>query len=1466
MTRKQPSDKSSMIQQPTPSSLSAAEISSALKKGSNILDKMQRFTVVKRNGSLVPFRRERILRAIEAAFRDTKKVPKDDLLSQELLQIVEQITDLVIADLFVLASKGASLAVEGIQDQVERCLMKTGHHDVARDYIIYRNQHKTLREDSPLNLKIVRGDGSSVRFNPMKIASSIEDAFRRTEQIDGPSTEQIIEAVNTLTQKVVARAVTLCKSGHLLNIALIDDEIEQQLMKESFFNVAKNFILHRASLGEQSSSSFELLASEEKKQRQFTIVDANNASRTITEAQLLSRLKFACRGIEDLTSAEELLESSIAHFYEGIKEAEVAQANIMAARAKIEIEPAYSKVAARLLLDVLYRETMEITASDPTLESTHREYFKKYLKFATSVGRISPDLLKFDLDKLARAMQLQRDDQFTYLGLQTLYDRYFIHHEQRRLETPQIFWMRVAMGLALNEKEQHSQRAIEFYDILSTFYFCSATPTLFNSGTNHSQLSSCFLSTVMDDLAHIFKVVADDAQLSKWAGGIGNDWSNIRATGAAIKGTNGKSQGVIPFLKVANDTAVAVNQCFAPQTNLYTAKGVKPIAEICVGDLVLGISGNYREVTEKFSYHQKDPMMAITIKHAIEPMTVTSGHPFYAIRHVPKEQAISRTLQWIEKGKVKCEWVEAKELKEGDYIAQVIPTEVVPVPGFDQEDARLYGILLGDGHLSKNKHEWGVSGNPENDTHLEFVRHYLSTRGIHFWETTRGVRYVQIRWACGKGVVRNADNGRIMGKGDPTLPFCYDDLYDAKKCKRIAPRLSHLPRLLILALVQGLLETDGNVSRGKEITFTNTSQPLIDGLRYQLLRLGIPTAGQCRTRLNEHVGKRSDGSLAHFNGTTTCYDLRIQATSEIAKIVNCKAIVKSNWITIGNHIFTRVKQAVTTAVTPCVFDLKVDNDESYMTTVALAHNGGKRKGAMCAYLETWHLDIEDFLELRKNTGDERRRTHDMNTANWIPDLFMKRVNANGTWTLFSPSDVPDLHDIYGAAFEKRYIEYERMVDDGKIKLFKRVEALQLWRKMLSMLFETGHPWITFKDPSNIRSPQDHAGVVHSSNLCTEILLNSSQDETAVCNLGSINLLEHMTKKGLDEKKLASTIRTAVRMLDNVIEINFYPTTEARNSNLRHRPIGLGLMGFQDALYMMNLSYASHEAVKFADTCMELISYYAILASSELAKERGPYSSFKGSKWDRGLLPIDTIGLLEKERGGDLEVDRSATLDWTSVRESIKKYGMRNSNTMAIAPTATISNIIGSTQSIEPMYKHLFVKSNLSGEFTIPNTFLVDRLKELGLWDQQMLDDLKYFDGSIAEIERIPQEIKQLFLTAFEIDAEWLVECASRRQKWIDMGQSLNLYIAEPSGKKLHQMYFNAWKKGLKTTYYLRCLGATQIEKSTTDINKRGLQPRWMKNKSASSNIQVEREETQREETQKDKPLVCNLEEGCESCQ
>ncbi|MCH9630359.1 MAG: hypothetical protein S4CHLAM37_03550 [Chlamydiia bacterium] len=1037
------------------------------------------FTVVKRNGTIVPFKKERIFDAIEAAFREAKNVSKEETLVSELHNTIEHVTSLVLKKIKALGTKGVCLTVEGIQDIVEITLMKSGFHDVARLYIIYRDHHKALRKDSPENLKVLRReDESPVRFNPIKVASTIEKAFRSFHECEGATPHEIVEAVNVVTEKVVIDALASFQDK-ALHVHEIQDLIENHLMNDGYFEIAKEYILTRASLGQQTIKATKEKAAHHEKQRKFKMQMKDGSEKSITESEIKKHMKHACLNLENLVSSDELVESTILNFYDGIKEEEMDTSHVMAAKVKIEEEPAYSKVAARLLLDMVYRETVGIKTSHPKLESKHKQYFKWYIKHGINLDRLAKELLEFDLDALADAMVLPRDDNFQYLGLQTLYDRYFIHEDQRRLETPQIFWMRVSMGLCFNE-ENKTEKAIEFYNLLSQFHYSSATPTLFNAGTTHSQLSSCYLATVMDDLHHIFKTISDDAQLSKWAGGIGNDWTNVRATGSVIKGTNGKSQGVIPFLKVANDTAVAVNQ------------------------------------------------------------------------------------------------------------------------------------------------------------------------------------------------------------------------------------------------------------------------------------------------------------------------------------------------------------------------------------------GGKRKGAMCAYLETWHLDIEDFLELRKNTGDERRRTHDMNTANWIPDLFMKRVMANEKWTLFSPNDVPDLHDLYGAAFKKRYEEYEAMAKSGKIKLHKEVQSVDLWRKMLSMLFETGHPWITFKDPSNIRSPQDHVGVVHSSNLCVEILLNSSESETAVCNLGSINLVQHVTKDGIDEKKLEKTVTTAIRMLDNVIDTNFYPIKEAENSNLKHRPIGLGIMGFQDALYIQDISYASHEAVKFADKCHELISYYAIMASSKLAKERGSYSTYKGSKWDRGLLPIDTLKLLEEERGEELDLDKSSTLEWDKVRASIKEHGMRNSNTMAIAPTATIANILGVSASIEPAYKHLFVKSNLSGEFTVVNTYLVDKLKELNIWDAQMIDDLKYFDGCLSEIERIPDEVKRVYLTAFDIDPDWLIECGARRQKWIDMGQSLNLYLAEASGKKLDSMYKTAWKKGVKTTYYLRSLGATQVEKSTTDINKRSLQPRWMKNASPSSRVQVQREPS--------KPIVCNLEEGCESCQ
>ncbi len=924
--------------------------------------------------------------------------------------------------------------------------------------------------------QVVKRNGDVVDFDSALIYRAVEMAFL-VENEQGKD-ERLPPELQQELDKVVGEVVQMAVPDPTLDISVsvekLQDLVEMQLMRFGHYKVAKRYILYRED--RTKARSLKGKATEQEK-RTIEVVAADGSKSSLEWSDLQSRLDRAFDGLDNCST--EGLEDEISRsLFNGIAEEEVDRALVLATRSKIEKEPQYSNASARLLLDIVYAHVFDLDKPGPVDEKTYRDGFAKYVEIGIEHERTTPALREYDLEKIAAAIKPERDQDFLYIGLQTVFDRYLLHVEGKRIETPQYFWMRVAMGLAAAEDDKNA-RAIEFYNVLSTFRFVSSTPTLFNSATLHPQLSSCYLSTINDDLGHIYKVIGDNAQLSKWAGGIGNDWTNIRSTGAQIKGTNGESQGVIPFLKVANDTAIAVNQ------------------------------------------------------------------------------------------------------------------------------------------------------------------------------------------------------------------------------------------------------------------------------------------------------------------------------------------------------------------------------------------GGKRKGAVCAYLETWHLEIEEFLELRKNTGDERRRTHDMNTANWVPDLFMKRVVDNGTWTLFSPSEAPDLHDLYGKEFEKRYTEYEEMAVAGKLRQSKQVPAVELWRKMLSMLFETGHPWITFKDPSNIRSPQSHAGVVHSSNLCTEILLNTSEKETAVCNLGSINLPIHVRDGKLDEELLSSTIKTAVRMLDNVIDINYYPTDEAKTSNQKHRPVGMGVMGFQDALYKLKISYASDKAVDFADSSMEMISYYAILTSSELAKERGVYGSYEGSKWSKGIIPLDSLDLLAEERGGHLEVDRTTRMDWQKVRDSISAHGMRNSNVMAIAPTATIANITGITQSIEPTYRNLFVKSNLSGEFVSVNPYLVEELKKLDLWDDEMIDDLKYFDGIITQIERIPDELKELYLTAFEIDSSWLIECASRRQKWIDMGQSLNLYLSVPNGKKLNEMYLNAWKSGLKTTYYLRSLGATQIEKSSIDINKRGVQPKWMKNKSASSTVEVTRQTSEAPQ---------ELTGGCEACE
>ncbi|MEX3628996.1 MAG: ribonucleoside-diphosphate reductase subunit alpha [Burkholderia sp.] len=886
--------------------------------------------------------------------------------------------------------------------------------------------------------KVIRRNGSVVAFEPSKVAIAVTKAFLAVNGGQGAASARVRELVEQLTQSVVRALLRSRPNGGTFHIEDIQDQVELALMRGGEHNVARAYVLYREKRHlERANSDAPVEASAGSSG--LTVTD-KGVSRPLDMKVLHGLVAAACEGLGSAVNPDPIVAETVKNLYDGVPLSQVYDSAILAARTMIEKDPAYSQVTARILLHTIRREILGEEVAQGEMQARYAEYFPQFLKRGVEAELLDDKLLQFDLVRLGAALDASRDLQFGYLGLQTLYDRYFLHVDGTRIEMPQAFYMRVAMGLALNEIDREA-RAIEFYNVLSSFDFMSSTPTLFNSGTRRSQLSSCYLTTVADDLDGIYEALKENALLSKFAGGLGNDWTRVRALGSHIKGTNGKSQGVVPFLKVVNDTAVAVNQ------------------------------------------------------------------------------------------------------------------------------------------------------------------------------------------------------------------------------------------------------------------------------------------------------------------------------------------------------------------------------------------GGKRKGAVCAYLESWHLDIEEFLELRKNTGDDRRRTHDMNTANWIPDLFMKRVMEGADWTLFSPSTCPDLHDKLGAEFEAAYLGYEEKVARGELKLFKKIPAPQLWRKMLGMLFETGHPWITFKDPCNIRSPQQHVGVVHSSNLCTEITLNTSDSEIAVCNLGSVNLVAHLAKQAdgsfaLDHDKLKRNVSVAMRMLDNVIDINYYAVAKARNSNLKHRPVGLGIMGFQDCLHLLRTPFSSDAAVEFADRSMEAVCYYAYWASTELAEERGRYSSYNGSLWDRGILPQDTLKLLEEARGGYVEVDMSESLDWTSLRGRISVHGMRNSNCIAIAPTATISNIIGVSPCIEPTFQNLFVKSNLSGEFTVVNEYLVRDLKDRGLWDEVMVADLKYFDGMLLRIDRIPADLRAIYATAFEVDPKWLVEAASRRQKWIDQAQSLNIFMAGASGKKLDEIYKLAWVRGLKTTYYLRTMAATHVEKST----------------------------------------------------
>lgn len=1069
--------------------------------------------------------------------------------------------------------------------------------------------------------------------------------------------------------------------------------------------------------------------------------------------------EWACNGLA--VSQSELEVEAHLLFFPGIKTSQIHDALINAAAGLNSVESQdYTFVAGRLLLQKLYKESWN-SISYPTLRA--------YIEKGVDAKRLDAKLLSFDLEALNAHIDPSRDLQFTYIGLQTLADRYFIRDDNSRIiELPQHFYMRVAMGLAIQESEG-TEWAVKFYDLLSSHAYHSSTPTLFNAGTLHSQLASCFLNTVADTItneegthrfASIYGTIEECAILSKYAGGLGTDWQRVRDSGSWIKGTNGKSTGIVPFLKVYNDTAVAVNQCFAPDTLIRTSSGVAPISDIRVGDMVLGQRGAFREVRETMSYNQFDAMVSVKVKHSLSEERVTAGHPFFAIQGLAGEQSIKRSLAQVASGKAAPRWVEAGSLKRNDYVAQVVPDAVVPVQGFTEDDARLYGILLGDGHVSLRSEasgayagrvkEWGVTGSSKDEETLVFVAKYLDNIGVPYYFSQVGSQLsaTQLKWSHGGGAVRTNSLGQFA-EAIPCLPFGYDDLYDAAGNKRIAARFMHLPLSQAVALVQGLVEADGCISRGKEISFTNTSIQLIEGVRYQMLRLGAPTSGNKKVRDNLHLGS---------SAVTTSWELRLPAIEPLAKALGVQALTKFNWLRIDNHVFSRVSAVKPMDAIPMVHDLKVDGDHSYSTTSALVHNGGKRQGSFAPYIEPTHPDLYAFIDLKKESGDDHSRAHDIYPALWMSDLFFKRKAARGMWSFFSPNKYPELHELWGDAYERRYEELE-----AAKAYTHQIPVMDVWKKILNSLFETGHPWITFKDECNRRSPQQHAGVVHSSNLCTEITLNTSDDETAVCNIGSVNMAKIKSMPHLEQ-----VVNVAMRMLDNVIDINYYGSDRARASNLKHRPVGLGLMGYTEFLVSRGIDWESQEHLDAADELMENFSYYAIAASSRLAEERGAYASYEGSLWSQGIFPIDTA----KEAGKAL-TNRELSKDWPALRARVKQFGMRNSNTMAIAPTATISNIVGTTATIEPIFQREVTKKNMSGAFIVTDPCL------------------RYGRPELCK-------------EAFEIDPMWLIKAAAVRQKWLDQAQSTNIFVkASVKGKDLDQIYTVAHTLGLKTTYYLR---------------------------------------------------------------
>jgi len=1289
---------------------------------------------------------------------------------------------------------------------------------------------------------IVKRNGETAPFQPERIRKAIKGAFWEDYTNRAPKeglppkqkSDQLDEKTEQEIDRITEMAIQAIKEKNITTVDKIQDEVEVTIYRAGRSDVAHLYVQYRT----------------EKDKKRKAIEEASKFSVTKSDGTIVpfdirpieDAAKSACNELEN-TSYHALTSETEHVLYDKIPTREITEAMFRTACSMIEREPNYMFVAARLLLQKISEEVFkelgfEYKASE--LLPTYKGYFREYIKHAVEIEQLRPELAEYDLEKLENAIHPERDLLFNSMGLQTLYDRYFIKNRyQTRIELPQAFWMRVAMGLARLQPNREDA-AIRYYNILSTLRGVSSTPTLFNAGTLHEQLSSCYLLTVDDDLIQIFKNYSDNARLSKWAGGIGNDWTPVRSQGAYIKGTNGVSQGGVPWWKLSNDTAHAVNQSFTGDTLTITSEGIKHFRDIKETDLLLNNDGVFGKPNAIHEYVQKEPVILVNTTRQIVPTRVCEAHEYLVIEG-PKPRTGYSRFNWE---KAPIIWKEAKTLTKEDFILHRIPkkSETKNPLNATTQDSQFYGLLLGDGHSRKTRNEAGISGDKtKKEKNFEFVRDYLTKNKIHYWEYEDG-NSLYISWSANASVFSTREM-----------------LYNEEGEKRIHPSMLHLPEKQTAFLIEGLICTDGYEREGSSTpTFTNNSLILCEGLRFIAKRLKILASGHKRNHQEATFTKRNKEKVT-LPITNPGYSVSVPLTEKVAKWLGRKPCKTIKWIEVRGYLAERVKSVRDTHFTGLVYDIRMEGTPSYSLCNGVVHNGSKRKGAICNYLETWHNDLPDFLELRKNTGDERSRCHDLHTANWIPDLFMQRVQEDGDWWLFTPNTVPDLHNLYGQAFAERYAHYENEAETGPtvfsdegdlgtgIKTTKenphhparKIKAKNLWMKMLNMLFQTGHPWIVFKDPGNIRNPQDHEGVIHSSNLCTEIYLNTSSSkvseetneivecgEVAVCNLGSINLARHIENGKLNVPKLRETARIMVEILDNVVDINFYPIKEAENSNLKHRPIGLGVMGSHTALQLMNIPYGSQEAVEFSDISQEVIALEAMNTSSDLAKERGTYPSFKGSKWDRGLLPLDTVKLIAKERNElATTIDYSCVFpkEWEELREKISRHGMRNSNVLAIAPTATIANISGVSEGITPETGMLYVKDTLSGTFPICNPILVKRLQELNLWDEKVLQSIKYHEGSVQAAE-IPDEIKKVFQNAYEIPQNWLIECASRRQKWVDQGQSCNLFVTEPKGKELSDIFFLAWEKGLKSTYYLRSRSASGREKATLEVQNRQTTP------------------------------------------